>query len=99
MSVRLAGLAAVVLLASLVGGCASYDYLQRTDRVSYHGGDAVKANLERETADPSNGAMYDTTGLGKNGSVVPADSKDGSAGGDQGQGAPKSGGAQPPAVQ
>ncbi len=63
--------AVFVLLASLPAGCAKYDYLQRTDRISYHAGDAVRANLERETIDPSNGAMYDTSGLGKNGSVIP----------------------------
>lgn len=54
----------------LLGGC-SYDYLQHTDRVAYSAGNAVKANLERETINPSKGSMYDTSGLGKNGAVVP----------------------------
>lgn len=62
--------AAVVALA--LGGC-SYDYLQRTDKVGYSAGDAVKANLERETADPANGSAYSTKGLGKDGKVVPED--------------------------
>jgi hypothetical protein len=85
MSARqsLIGSAALILTASLLGGCASYDYLQRTDRIGYHAGDAVKANLERETINPSSGAMYDTTGLGKNGSVIPADSADSGSGGSQ----------------
>ncbi len=63
--------AALILLASSLGACAKYDYLQHTDRVSYHAGDAVRANLERETINPSSGSMYDTSGLGKNGSVIP----------------------------
>ncbi len=62
-------LAAIV--AGLLSGCA-YDYLQHTDRVSYSAGDAVKANLEAETINPSKRSMYVTGGLGKNGSVVPA---------------------------
>jgi hypothetical protein len=60
-------------LALLLGGCAAYDYLQHSDRIAYRAGDAVKANLERETIDPSSRSMYDVGGLGKNGSVVPAD--------------------------
>ena len=68
------GAAAFILMASLVSGCASYDYLQRTDRISYHAGDAVNANLERETFDPSSASMYDTGGLGANGSVIPSGS-------------------------
>jgi len=67
---RRTGLAAALALALLASGCA-YDYHQRTDRISYRAGDAVRANLERETYDPSHGSAYDVTGLGKNGSVVP----------------------------
>ena len=55
----------------LLGGC-SYDYLQHTDRVAYSAGDAVKANLESETIDPSKRSMYRRSGLGKNGVVTPA---------------------------
>ena len=66
---RRAGLAA--LLALVLSGCA-YDYLQHSDRVAYSAGDAVKANLERETISPSKKSMYVTSGLGQNGSVVPA---------------------------
>ena len=60
--------AAVALLAAL-GGC-TYDYLQRTDRVGYSAGNAVKANLARETTNPMKGSMYSTKGLGKNGPVL-----------------------------
>lgn len=63
-------IALVALLALLQGGC-TYDYLQRTDRVAYGAGNAVKANLARETANPSKDSMYVTTGLGRNGSVIP----------------------------
>ncbi len=73
LRVSLIGTAAVVLVASLTAGCAKYDYLQRTDRISYRAGNAVHANLERETLNPSSDSMYDTSGLGKNGSVLPAD--------------------------
>ena len=65
----LAGLAAVVVLP-LLGGC-SYDYLQHTDRVGYNAGDAVAANLEQETINPAKRSMYVTSGLGRNGVVVP----------------------------
>ena len=57
-------------LGLAVSGC-TYDYLQRTDRVAYSAGDAVRANLERETIDPSHAGQYRTKGLGKNGVVVP----------------------------
>ena len=71
----LIGTAVLIVMASLVGGCASYDYLQRTDRISYRAGDAVRANLERETINPWDWSMYDTTGLGKNGSVIPPETQ------------------------
>ena len=56
-------------LLLLLGGCI-YDYTQRTDRVGYSAGDAVKANLEAQTIDPSKKSMYRTDGLGKNGPVI-----------------------------
>ena len=62
----LAGTAAALTLS----GCA-YDYLQRTDKVGYSAGDAVKANLEAQTIDPARDAAYSTKGLGKNGYVEP----------------------------
>jgi hypothetical protein len=65
--------AALAGLAVLLSGC-TYDYLQRTDRVAYSAGDAVKANLERETINPTKRSMYVTKGLGRNGSVNPASS-------------------------
>ena len=61
-------LAATAALALALSGCA-YDYLQHTDRVAYSAGDAVKANLEAETINPSKASMYNTSGLGKNGLV------------------------------
>ena len=60
---------AVLAVFSALAGCA-YDYRQRTDRVGYAAGDAVKANLARETANPTKASMYSTKGLGKNGSVI-----------------------------
>jgi hypothetical protein len=63
-------IALVIVLTLPLGGCA-YDYLQRSDRVAYSAGDAVKANLEQQTTDPSNANMYDTKGLGKNGAIAP----------------------------
>lgn len=59
-----------VSLALPLGGC-TYDYLQHTDRVAYKAGDAVNANLESETMNPSKRSMYVTSGLGKNGVVPP----------------------------
>lgn len=67
--VTIRGVALAALAAMLLSGCA-YDYLQRTDRVAYSAGDAVKANLERQTINPSKGSMYTTSGLGRNGVVV-----------------------------
>lgn len=62
--------ATAILLALPLGGCG-FDYLQHTDRIGYRAGDAVRANLERETLDPAHASMLDITGLGKNGSVQP----------------------------
>lgn len=56
--------------ALTLSGCA-YDYLQRTDKVGYSAGDAVKANLEAQTIDPARDSAYSTKGLGKNGYVEP----------------------------
>lgn len=58
------------IAALSLGGCA-YDYLQNTDRVGYSAGDAVKANLASETVNPTKASMYDKSGLGKNGNVMP----------------------------
>ena len=59
------GLAATV---ALLGGC-SYDYMQHSDRVGYGAGNAVKANLQQQTIDPSKDSQHVTTGLGKNGVI------------------------------
>jgi hypothetical protein len=61
--------AAVAAVALALGGC-TYDYLQHTDRVAYSAGDAVKANLERETTDPSKKSQFKTRGLGRDGAVI-----------------------------
>jgi len=62
---------ALVLLAALSALCGcTYDYRQRTDRVGYSAGDAVKANLARETTNPTKASMYRTKGLGRNGPVI-----------------------------
>jgi hypothetical protein len=57
--------------ALALGGCA-YDYLQRTDKVGYSAGDAVKANMAAQTINPSKDSAYSTKGLGKNGYVKPS---------------------------
>lgn len=62
-------------LALLTSGCV-HDYMQRSDRISYSAGDAVKANLERETIDPSKDSMNNLSGLGRNGYVIPAPEDD-----------------------
>lgn len=64
-------------LAAAMSGC-TYDYLQRSDRVAYSAGDAVRANLERETTNPSSANQYRTDGLGKNGVIVDTEPPDSS---------------------
>lgn len=64
--------AAVLSLSVVLSGC-TYDYNQHSDRVAYSAGEAVKANLARETEDPSNKSMNKTSDLGKNGNVIPVD--------------------------
>ena len=59
----------VTALSVLLGSC-SYDYLQTTDRVAYSAGDAVKANLESQTTNPSADSQYDLTHLGEDGPVI-----------------------------
>ncbi len=71
---RAAAAVAAVVLA--LGGC-TYDYLQHTDRVAYSAGDAVKANLERETIDPSSESKHKTKGLGRDGVVVVVEAESG----------------------
>lgn len=61
-------LAGTAVLA--LGGC-TYDYLQRSDKVGYSAGDAVKANLAAQTIDPARGSTHSTAGLGKDGYVAP----------------------------
>ena len=68
VAIRLAALATP--LALLLSGC-SYDYLQHSDRIAYSAGDAVNANLESETINPSKRSMYTIWGLGRNGVIAP----------------------------
>ena len=68
MSLVRAG-AAAMAVAFALGGC-TYDYLQHSDRVAYSAGDAVKANLERETINPSKKSQFNTRGLGRDGVVL-----------------------------
>ncbi len=68
ISTRLAAGLGVAVTLALLGGCA-YDYLQRTDRVGYKAGNAVKANLQQQVINPTKGSQYVTTGLGKNGAI------------------------------
>ena len=56
----------------LLAGCA-WDYLANSDQVAYSAGDAVKANLEAQTTNPSDDSQYDTKGLGKDGKVTPGE--------------------------
>lgn len=58
--------------AALLSGCA-YDYLQTTDRVAYSAGDAVRANIARETTNPSSDNMNDLSDLGSDGQVTPTE--------------------------
>ncbi len=63
--------AAVLALTLLLAGCSSADYYNRRDRVTLAGGDAVRQNLERETLNPAKKSMYDVSGLGDDGDVIP----------------------------
>lgn len=69
----LIGIAVAAVL--LLTGC-TYDYLQRTDRVGYSAGDAVRANIERETSNPSRRSSYSTKGLGEDGAILTNESAD-----------------------
>lgn len=69
LTVPFVRIAALLVACAALTGCA-YDYRQRTDRVGYSAGDAVRANLARETTNPSRGSMYSTGGLGQNGPVI-----------------------------
>lgn len=71
MTRKIGLIAMLAAVAALLAGC-TYDYLQRTDRVAYSAGNAVKANLEAQTIDPSKKSMYKTKGLGKDGLVITA---------------------------
>ena len=65
--------AAVFAMGLLLAGCSSVDYLNHRDRVTLAGGNAVRANLERETMNPAKSSMYNVGGLGADGGVIPAE--------------------------
>lgn len=65
----------VVALSALTAGC-TYEQANHSDRVTLAAGNAVRANLERETVNPSKGSMYWLRGLGRNGVVIPQDASD-----------------------
>lgn len=67
-TIRLLGPVAALLTLS---GC-TYDYMQRTDKVSHRAGNAVETNMAIQTTNPSKASQYDTLGLGQNGAVLPA---------------------------
>ena len=75
---RLALIIGGATLALGLSGCA-YDYLQRTDKVGYSAGDAVKANMAAQTINPARDSTYSTKGLGKDGYVKPAAADGGTA--------------------
>ncbi|WP_332689443.1 hypothetical protein [Devosia sp.] len=60
----------MVVLGAVAAGC-SYDQRNHSDRVTFAAGNAVRANLERETVNPSKDSMYRVGGLGRNGIVIP----------------------------
>ena len=61
--------ALALVLAATLTGCSTYDHTQRTDRVAFSAGDAVKSNMAIQTIDPSKKSMNNTGDLGKNGSM------------------------------
>ena len=65
---KLSAVLLALLLPVTLGGCT---YLNRSEGVTVHGGNAVRANLERETAYATSKKRYSVKGLGRNGSVVP----------------------------
>lgn len=71
MTARPARLAlAGAALALLASACT---HAERSDRIAFSAGNAVRANLEGQTTNPSKRSMYVTSGLGRNGSVIPSE--------------------------
>ncbi len=71
----------IVASLTLIVSACDPTYLANSDRITQGGGNAVKANLEAQTIDPSSDEQYDVSGLGKDGSMwlPPVD------GGDEGE--------------
>ena len=57
-------------LSLLLSGC-DLTYLTNSDQITPGAGNAVNANIEGQTIDPSSDAQYNVHGLGADGSVVP----------------------------
>jgi hypothetical protein len=70
----IARLVVVLSAAAIFASGCTYDYLQRSDRVAYNAGDAVKANLAQQTTDPGKRSRRVVKGLGQNGYINPAPS-------------------------
>jgi len=75
-------LKSTIIIASLTLMVSACDptYLANSDRITQGAGNAVKANLEGQTIDPSSDEQYDVTGLGKNGGVLPPPAEPGAEG-------------------
>lgn len=60
----------LLLLTGALEGCA-WDYLNNSDLVTAHGGDAVQSNLEQHTIYPVGYHSGKGSSLGNYGSVIP----------------------------
>ncbi|MCF6328120.1 MAG: hypothetical protein L3J21_12675 [Devosiaceae bacterium] len=61
----------IVASLTLIISACNPAYLSNSDRITQGAGNAVKANLEGQTIDPSSDEQYDVSGLGKDGGVIP----------------------------
>jgi len=71
----------IVASLTLIVSACDLTYLANSDRITQGAGDAIKANLEGQTIDPSSDEQYDVSGLGKNSGVIPPPVE----GGDEGE--------------
>jgi len=70
-SVALLKTTAIVASLTLIVSACNPAYLANSDRITEGAGNAVQANLEGQTIDPSSDEQYDVSGLGKDGAVLP----------------------------
>ncbi len=59
----------IVVSLTLVVSACNMVYLSNSDRITQGAGNAVKANLEGQTVNPSSDEQYDVSGLGQNGGM------------------------------